>query len=294
MLDARGSRARSLLDEYCIQLGLLLERRNTHLALIEAKNQAEGAAVLAEQAMVQAQEADRAKTNFLANVTHELRTPLNAIIGFSEIIRVTTPPGETATHAEYIHSSGTHLLKILNKVLDLARIEAGKLVLEEQVVAIGEIFESAVRAVRATATEASVMIACDGALDLPIHVDAAKISQVLVNLLSNAVAATPAGGRVELGATLEPAGGVVVSVGDTGIGIANENIDQVLSPFGQVEDHLTRGNEGIGLGLPMARALVQAHGGELSITSELGVGTTVYVRLPTRRVRESRQADAAE
>jgi signal transduction histidine kinase len=276
---------RSLLDDYCSQLGALLERRYTERALITAKEQAEQAAVLAEQAMRQAQAADRSKSQFLATMTHELRTPLNAIIGFSEILQGGPRPAEIPGYAKYINESGTQLLGMLNGVLDLARIEAGRLPLEEQDVALEEVIDAAIRPVRKLAEEKSVAILCGMMIGNEVRLDPAKMTQVFVNLLSNAIKFTPAGGSIEVDSELTPAGDVSILVRDTGKGIPAEDLNRVLEPFGQAEDHLTRQNGGIGLGLPIARALIKMHDGELSLTSEVDAGTTVEIRLPACRVR---------
>jgi two-component system, cell cycle sensor histidine kinase PleC len=275
----------SLLDDYCSQLGALLERRHTERALIAAKEQAERAAVLAQEAMRQAQAADRSKSQFLATMTHELRTPLNAIIGFSEILQGGPRPNEIPGYAKYIHDSGTQLLGMLNGVLDLARIEAGRLPLEEQDVALEEVLDAAIRPVRKAADEKSVAIMCGMMIGNEVRLDPTKMTQVFVNLLSNAIKFTPEGGSIEIDSDLTPSGGVSIIVRDTGKGIPAEDLTRVLEPFGQAEDHLTRQNGGIGLGLPIARALLKMHGGELYLTSEVGVGTTVEIQLPAYRVR---------
>jgi len=284
MIDAPEPKTRSLVDEYCLQLGILLERRTTQLALIASKEQAQRAAALAEEAMRQAQEADRAKTQFLANMTHELRTPLNAIIGFSEIIQAAARQADTAEHASYIRDAGVHLLGILNGVLDLARIEAGRLPLDEQAVSVEELFQAALRPVRGGAAEKRIATSCAGDLGRLVRIDPARLAQALTNLLSNAVAYTPEGGSVELTVATRPDGAWTISVRDTGPGIAADDIERVLKPFGQVGDHLTRETGGIGLGLPIASALVKLHGGALAISGEPGIGTTIEIRLPAARL----------
>jgi signal transduction histidine kinase len=284
MIDAPEPKTRSLVDEYCLQLGILLERRTTQLALIASKEQAQRAAALAEEAMRQAQEADRAKTQFLANMTHELRTPLNAIIGFSEIIQAAARQADTAEHASYIRDAGVHLLGILNGVLDLARIEAGRLPLDEQAVSVEELFQAALRPVRGGAAEKRIATSCAGDLGRLVRIDPARLAQALTNLLSNAVAYTPEGGSVELAVATKPDGAWTISVRDTGPGIAADDIERVLKPFGQVGDHLTRETGGIGLGLPIASALVKLHGGALAISGEPGIGTTIEIRLPAARL----------
>jgi signal transduction histidine kinase len=277
---------RSLLDEYCNQLGALLERRYTERVLIAAKEQAEGAARLAEEAMRQAQAADRGKSQFLATMTHELRTPLNAIIGFSEIIQ-TAPPssGEVPVYAKYIHEAGTQLLVMLNGVLDLARIEAGKLTLTEQDAVLEEVLDAAIRPLRREAAEKSVTIRYGVTVERMLRIDLGKMTQVFANLLSNAIKFTPRGGRIDIDWDATPEGGLLISVRDTGQGIPSEDLERVLQPLDQVEDHLTRQHGGIGLGLPIARALVRMHGGELTLASKVDAGTTVAIVLPPDRVQ---------
>jgi signal transduction histidine kinase len=277
--------APSLLDDYCLQLGSMLDRRHTERALTGARQNAERAARLAEEALRQAQAADRAKTNFLANVTHELRTPLNAIIGFSEIIGSGAASGDHAAYGKYIHEAGSRLLGIVNDVLTLARIEAGKLELDEQVASLDEVLGASIRTLLPEAQAKSVTIKQLPGADHFIFVDPNKIKQVFVHLLSNAVKFNDASGSVSVSALLNPQGDLVVAMRDTGCGIPADYLDRVLEPFGQVEDHLTRENEGVGLGLPLARAMIGMHGGNLTLTSEVDVGTLVEVTLPANRLR---------
>jgi two-component system cell cycle sensor histidine kinase PleC len=277
---------RSLLDEYCNQLGALLERSYTERVLIAAKEQAERAARLAEEAMRQAQAADRGKSQFLATMTHELRTPLNAIIGFSEIIQ-TAPrsSGDVPVYAKYIHEAGSQLLGMLNGVLDLARIEAGKLTLTEQDALLDEVLDGAIRPLRRAAEEKSVAIRYGVTVERVLRLDLGKMTQVFFNLLSNAIKFTPEGGHVDIEWDVTADGGLSILVRDTGQGIPSEDLERVLKPLDQVEDHLTRQHGGIGLGLPIARALVRMHGGELTLDSEVDIGTTVEIHLPADRVR---------
>jgi signal transduction histidine kinase len=277
--------APSLLDDYCLQLGSMLDRRHTERALTGARQNAERAALLAEEALQQAQAADRAKTNFLANVTHELRTPLNAIIGFSEIIESGAASGDHAAYGKYIHEAGSRLLGLVNDVLTLARIEAGKLELDQQVASLDEVLGASIRTLLPEAQTKSVTIKQLPGADHFIFVDPNKIKQVFVHLLSNAVKFNNESGSVSVSATLNPRGDLAVAISDTGCGIPADYLDRVLEPFGQVEDHLTRETEGVGLGLPLARAMIGLHGGDLTLTSEVGVGTLVEVTLPADRLR---------
>jgi signal transduction histidine kinase len=286
MIAAPRRNRGSLLDSYCLQLGALVERRHTELALVTAKQQAETAARLAHEAMLQAQDADRAKAKFLANMTHELRTPLNAIIGFSEVIADARfePSPDQFQYAQYIRDAGLRLLGIVNGVLDLARIDAGKLDLEEELVTLDEVVRAAVGALRTAIDKKGVKIECGKQFPRLLSLDAAKIKQVLVNLVSNAVKFSAPAGRITIKSSQTKTGDIVLAIGDRGSGIPREHLARVLEPFGQIEDHLTRQNEGAGLGLPIARALVGLHGGTLALTSESGVGTTVEVRLPASRI----------
>ena len=275
----------SLIDDYCLQLGSLLDRRQTERALTGARQNAERAARLAEQALLEAQAADRAKTNFLANVTHELRTPLNAIIGFSEIIETGAASSDHTAYGKYIHEAGSRLLGIVNDVLTLARIEAGKLELDEQVASLDEVLRASIKSFRSEAETKAVVIEHQAGPDHLVFLDPSKMKQVFDHLLSNAVKFTGEGGTVSVVAAPAAQGGLVVIICDTGCGIPAEYLDRVLEPFGQVEDHLTRQTDGVGLGLPLARAMTQMHGGDLTLTSEVGVGTTVHVSLPAARLR---------
>src|SRR5579862_3600578 len=177
----------TLIDDYCLQLGSLLDRRHTERVLTAARQDAEQTARLAEEAMAQAQAADRAKTNFLANVTHELRTPLNAIIGFSEIIETATPTPDHAAYGKYIHEAGTRLLGIVNNVLTLARVEAGKLELDEQVASLAEVLGASMRMFQHEAEAKSLVIGHENETDHLIHIDPSKIKQAFGHILSNAV-----------------------------------------------------------------------------------------------------------
>jgi signal transduction histidine kinase len=294
MVDARHRRPESLLESYCAQLGTVLERRYPGIALMAAKQRAENAATLANARMLEATAADRAKSRFLANMSHELRTPLNAIIGFSEIIKLDCiqPKERYPEYAEYIHDAGKLLLEIINGLLDLARIEAGKLDIEAEIVPIGAIIAASLRTIAPLAEKKSIELSCDLDCDLGtssplVWVDPTKFKQIFINLFSNAVKFTPAGGRVTIVYGLDASGDMLIRIADNGIGIAPEHQQTVLQPFEQVEDPLTRQNDGTGLGLPIARALIELHGGQLILNSRVGVGTTVSLRLPRERIRST-------
>lgn len=286
------------LDSYCSRLGSLVEHRYSSLALLAAKQQAEKAAALANEAMMKAKAADQAKSKFLANMAHELRTPLNAIIGFSEVIKLyqSRMREKFPEYAKYIHDAGTVLLDIINGILDLARIEAGRVVLQEEFVGLGELVYSAINTIKPMADRKSIEVGCEMELrPTRIYVDPTKFKQVTLNLLSNAVKFTRPQGRVEVSSMLHGKGDLLLSIKDTGIGIPAGQIEKIFQPFEQVSDHLTREHEGTGLGLPIAKALMELHGGELVLTSQPGVGTIARVRLPRDRVQNvpARGAPAA-
>jgi len=236
-----------------------------------------------------AEMANRAKSEFLANMSHELRTPLNAVIGFSDIIK-NQMFGDVGSamyldYAGHIKNSGEHLLNLINDILDVSAIEAGKLELREENVDIADVAKICLRLVRERAETNYLSITSNIADDLNMmYGDERRIKQVIINLLSNAVKFTPKGGDVAVSAHRDTEGGLVIAVSDSGIGIAAENIARVLSPFGQVDSSLARKYEGTGLGLHLSRNLVELHGGRLIIDSTPGKGTTVTCNFPAERI----------
>jgi len=241
-----------------------------------------------------AETANQAKSLFLANMSHELRTPLNAIIGFSEVISSALFGPLDTRYCDYaldIHGSGHHLLRIVNDLLDLSKVEAGRLDLHETPVPVGAIFETCRRMVSDRATAGGIALDFQPT-DLEVSADELRLGQVLLNLVSNAVKFTPEGGQVTVWAGLALSGEVVISVADTGIGMAQEDIPRALQPFGQIDNSLSRPHGGTGLGLPLALRLIELHSGTLTIDSELGKGTTATVVLPRERTRHGMQASA--
>jgi len=239
------------------------------------------------RAVESAEQAGRAKTMFFANVSHELRTPLNAIIGFAELIAGddAADPAATREYARDIRDGGRHLLAVINDILDYARLEAGRLGLSESLVDVAEIAEAARRVVAGRADELGVRIAVETPPGLPrVSADPVKLRQILINLVANAAEFTPRGGEVSLRAATGPGeDGLRIEVSDTGIGMTPEEVEIALEPFGQAA--VGRGRrEGSGLGLPLARAMAELHGGTLTVSSVPGQGTTVRVTLPAARV----------
>jgi signal transduction histidine kinase len=242
-----------------------------------------------DRARDRADAANQAKTEFLAAMSHELRTSLNAIIGFSEIIKSETfgPVGSARYrgYAEDIHASGQHLLDLINDILNLSKVEAGSEELHEEDVDAAAVARSVLRLVQQRAEKGGVGLELDIPNDLPpLRADERKLKQILVNLLTNAIKFTDSGGKVTLRAWAGADGGYVFQVIDTGIGMAPEDIPKALSQFGQVVKDLDRKQEGTGLGLPLATAYVELHGGRLDVHSRVGVGTTVTVRFQAPRI----------
>jgi PAS domain S-box-containing protein len=238
-----------------------------------------------DKARKEAESANNAKSQLLANVSHELRTPLNAILGFSEILEgeMLGALGEPRyrEYAKDIHDSGTHLLSIIDDLLDLSKIEAGRLNLSEEVVNVVELFDTVSRFMRERASHAGLVLSIDLPDGMPaVKADKRALRQVLLNLLSNSVKFTPAGGQITLEAIRELDGGIGFRVHDTGIGIAACDIPKALEPFGLIDSSLSRKYTGTGLGLPITRALIELHRGRFELTSEPGIGTTVTVYLP--------------
>jgi len=271
----------------CVFTGfLLLSVRSGYIAFQHVVRLKLANAVLLQKA----EEANRSKSRFLANMSHELRTPLNAVIGFAEAMQkeIKGPLGspEYREYADYIDMSGRHLLAIINDILDLSKVEAGKMDLEESRIVVNDLIRHAVALVRHRAEEAGIEIAAPQGAGLPdIVADEKKLHQVLLNLLTNAIKFTSDGGRILVRAVYAADGSLSIEISDTGIGIAPDEIEALMEPFVQSRNPAVRSLGGTGLGLPLAREFVELHGGTLQMASELDRGTTVRITLPASRVR---------
>jgi PAS domain S-box-containing protein len=242
------------------------------------------------EAKERAESASKVKSEFLANMSHELRTPLNAILGFSEILHgeMFGPMGSEryVGYAGDIHRSGQHLLSLINDILDLSKIEAGKRELNEEEIDLSAALREAAELVATNASNEGLDFRVEVPGSLPrLWADRRALTQIVLNLLSNAIKFTPSGGSVRLAGAAAGDGGLTISVADSGIGIAKDDLKVALEPFGQVENVYSRKHQGSGLGLPIIKALIELHGGRLEIDSEPGRGTTAVARFPAARVR---------
>ncbi len=241
------------------------------------------------EAKVAAETANGAKSAFLANMSHELRTPLNAIIGYSEAMTSSLFGPLPAKYAEYasdIHRSGRLLLNIVNDLLDLAKVEAGKMALSDEAVDLKDTIDGAMRLVREQAAKSGLTLAAEqNAADTALIADPRALTQMLLNLLSNAIKFTPPCGRIAIHTGEAADGGIELAVADSGIGIAAADLAKIMEPFGQVAGPLNRKHQGTGLGLPLVKALAELHGARLTIDSAPGRGTRIAIVFPRERRR---------
>jgi two-component system cell cycle sensor histidine kinase PleC len=284
----RGSISRqkntSLMGEYASLIGEAILRQRTR----EAEH----------AARIEAELADRVKSEFISNMSHELRTPLNTMIGFSKILsehdKRRIPDAEIVEYSKLILDAAGHLLSVINDILDISKIQSGRYTLDAREISIEDVIQATFSTGRNAAREAGIGLDCEIATNLPlVRGDAAKLQQALSNLVSNAIKFTLKGGAVKLEAVRLNDGGVGVMIRDNGVGMSDDELKLATIPFGQVDGGRARWREGTGLGLPIARSLIELHGGQMTIKSQKGIGTEVGIILPsssTINIREARDA----
>lgn len=274
----------SLMGEYASLIGEAILRQRTR----EAEH----------AARIEAELADRVKSEFISNMSHELRTPLNTMIGFSKILsehdKRRIPDTEIVEYSKLILDAAGHLLSVINDILDISKIQSGRYTLDAREISIEDVIQATFSTGRNAAREAGINLDCEIATNLPlVRGDAAKLQQAFSNLVSNAIKFTLKGGAVKLEAVRLNDGGVGVMIRDTGVGMSADELKLATIPFGQVDGGRARWREGTGLGLPIARSLIELHGGQMTIKTEKGIGTEVGVILPsssTINIREARDA----
>ncbi|GAB4374831.1 MAG: hypothetical protein Kow00114_37680 [Kiloniellaceae bacterium] len=260
------------------------------LGIVEAQRQRRRSEKEREMALVLAEAANRSKTSFLANMSHELRTPLNAILGFSEMMKreILGPvsPPKYRDYVEDIHHMGSHLLSLVNDILEMSKVEAGESQLSESEFSVGALLEDSIRTVTAAYRDRGASVELDSQSVLPnLWADPRMFTQMVMNLLSNAIKYTPASGRIRVTGVLAENGNFRLSVSDTGIGMTDQEIVEAFEPFRRVDHALASNFEGIGLGLPLTKAMVEMHGGKLEVASISNHGTTATLVFPAERVR---------
>jgi two-component system cell cycle sensor histidine kinase PleC len=271
--SAGNSKANSLMTEYSSLLSDAVLRHRAHVAEHSAR--------------IETELASKVKSEFIANMSHELKTPLNTVIGFSKLLTQhqerRLPDKEIVEYATLIHDAAGHLLSVINDILDISKLQSGKFAIDSREIDIEAILNDTVDTFRRQVDEAQINFDAVIATDLPlIRGDSAKLKQIFSNILSNAIKFTSAHGTVAIKALRAPDQGVVVVIRDSGVGMSPEEIEVAMAPFGQVDGGRSRWREGAGLGLPIAKALVELHGGTVEITSARNEGTEVVITFPGR------------
>lgn len=266
-----GKGSASLLGQYSESLGQAVLRHRAHWAEHSAR--------------VEAELANQMKSEFIANMSHELRTPLNTIIGFSKLISEMKhrelDPDKAVEYAGMVSNAAEHLLSVINDILDISKIQSGKFELDRHDVQLDELVSSSMAFFKLNAEEKDIKLVSHIDEDLPdIEGDPVKLKQVLVNLIGNAIKFTPESGRVEIFVNGTAYGVVECIIRDTGVGMTEDELAVAMTPFGQVDGSRTRWREGTGLGLPIAKALIELHDGGFSMNSVPGVGTEIVISLP--------------
>lgn len=252
---------------------------------IRLSQQQERSAVAVQAARVEAELASKAKSEFIASMSHELRTPLNAIIGFSDMLRTQPkqPPEQVEQYAGYIHDAAQHLLQLINEILDVSKIQAGKLTVDLQPVSLSSLVTSCMHFIEPRAASNGIHLHCNIEDKLPeAFADALRLKQVLLNLLSNAVKFTEPNGNISLEVSKQSDDRILFTIADDGKGMTSEELHMATQPFGQVRSGHGDANEGTGLGLPISVALIKAHHGTFSLESQKGEGTVASFTIPTR------------